>query len=124
MVWVISGTRGIGLHAPVLPTPAVVPGDSNQLAVEAQLGSTGPRSVKACQGLGAAFLPAVFARELVAWLLLRQKAAAVTMPHRLLREEGLWPGISGSANLAAALRVARRGKIIVTVLSDSGERSL
>jgi S-sulfo-L-cysteine synthase (O-acetyl-L-serine-dependent) len=55
---------------------------------------------------------------------------AQEMVVRLAREEGVLAGISGGANVAAALRVARRVEqegdeaFIVTVLPDSGERYL
>ncbi len=46
---------------------------------------------------------------------------------RLAREEGLLGGVSGGANVAAALRVARElpaGRLVVTLLPDGGERYL
>ena len=50
------------------------------------------------------------------------------MTARLAREEGILAGISSGANVWAALEVARRpemkGKTIVTVICDSGERYL
>ena len=53
---------------------------------------------------------------------------AFDMARRLAREEGILSGISCGAAVAAAVRVASRpdmkGKTIVTVLPDSGERYL
>jgi cysteine synthase A len=52
---------------------------------------------------------------------------AVEMAHRLWREEGLFCGISGGANVLVALDLARElgaGKTVVTVLPDSGDRYL
>jgi cysteine synthase A len=50
------------------------------------------------------------------------------MSRRLAREEGILAGISCGAAVAAAVRIAKeeefRGKTIVTVLPDSGERYL
>ena len=46
---------------------------------------------------------------------------------RLAREEGLLVGISSGANCCAALQIARRlgkGKVVVTVFCDTGERYL
>jgi cysteine synthase A len=51
--------------------------------------------------------------------------AALTICHHLLREEGLFVGLSTGINLAGAVRLARErgpGQIIVTVLCDSGVR--
>jgi cysteine synthase A len=50
---------------------------------------------------------------------------AVVMAHRLWREEGLFCGISGGANVLVALRLARElgeGRRVATVLPDSGDR--
>lgn len=52
---------------------------------------------------------------------------AVTMTHRLWREEGLFAGISSGANVFVALQEAEKlgkGKTVVTVLPDSGDRYL
>ncbi|MCR5814538.1 MAG: hypothetical protein K6G15_08630 [Desulfovibrio sp.] len=50
------------------------------------------------------------------------------MARRLMREEGILAGISSGANVAAALRMAEReemrGKTIVSVICDRGERYL
>jgi len=52
-------------------------------------------------------------------------AEAIEMAHRLWREEGLFCGISGGANVHVALQLAEelgKGKRVVTVLPDSGDR--
>ena len=62
---------------------------------------------------------------LLAAVTLGSTALAVT--RRLSREEGLLVGVSSGANVFAALRVAERlgrGKTVVTMLCDTGERYL
>ena len=49
---------------------------------------------------------------------------AYEMTRRLAQEEGLLVGISSGANLAGALKVARKGAVMVVVLCDGGERYL
>jgi len=52
---------------------------------------------------------------------------ALKMTARLTREEGLLVGVSAGANVFAAVEVARdleKGKVVVTVLPDTGERYL
>ena len=54
-----------------------------------------------------------------------EEDSAFQMSRRLSREEGLLVGVSAGANVAASLQVARRlgrGKRVVTILCDSGER--
>jgi cysteine synthase A len=50
---------------------------------------------------------------------------ALSIVYQLLREEGIFVGLSSGINLAGALRLAReggRGQVIVTLLCDSGIR--
>ena len=50
---------------------------------------------------------------------------AIETAKRLAREEGLLAGISSGSNVAAALRLARKlgkGKRVLTILPDTGER--
>jgi cysteine synthase A len=85
----------------------------------------GPHKI---QGIGAGFKPDVLDLDLVDEIETVSNEEAVEMARRLHREEGITCGISCGAAAAVALRVARRpesrGKLIVTVLPDAGERYL
>jgi cysteine synthase A len=80
------------------------------------------------QGIGAGFVPDNLDLSLVDRVETVSDEEAVTMARRLMREEGILAGISCGAATAAALRLARqeafRGRTIVVVLPDSGERYL
>jgi cysteine synthase A len=81
----------------------------------------------AIQGIGASFIPGVLDREIYDELMPVTDEAALEMTARLTREEGLLVGISSGANVAAAVEVAERlgeGKVVVTMLCDTGERYL
>ncbi|MCX7029224.1 MAG: cysteine synthase A [Spirochaetes bacterium] len=88
-------------------------------------GQAGPHRI---QGIGAGFVPGVFRRDLVDEILQVREEDASATSRRLAREEGLLVGISAGANVWAALQVAARtdsrGKTIVTVACDTGERYL
>ncbi|MBI5017017.1 MAG: cysteine synthase A [Deltaproteobacteria bacterium] len=88
-------------------------------------GSPGPHRI---QGIGAGFKPDVLDMGLVDEVLLVTDEEAFEFSRRLAREEGIVSGISCGAAMAAALKVAARpeseGKVIVTILPDSGERYL
>ncbi len=88
-------------------------------------GQPGPHKI---QGIGAGFVPGVLRRELIDEIILVDEKDAGTTARRLAREEGILAGISSGANVWAALQVAARpesaGKLIVTVLCDTGERYL
>lgn len=80
------------------------------------------------QGIGAGFVPDVLDRSLVDEVMQVTDDEAIETAKRLSREEGITCGISCGAAMAAALKVAARpennGKVIVTILPDSGERYL
>ena len=80
------------------------------------------------QGIGAGFVPDNLDLSLVDRVETVSDEEAVTMARRLMREEGILAGISCGAATVAALRLAReeafRGRTIVVVLPDSGERYL
>jgi len=77
------------------------------------------------QGIGASFVPGILNREILDEIIGVRDEDAFAMAVRLTREEGLLVGISSGANVFAALHVAERlkeGKVVVTVLPDTGER--
>jgi cysteine synthase A len=78
------------------------------------------------QGIGAGFVPQVLDLEVVDEVIACSDAAAIATAHLVAEREGILAGISCGAALWAALEVARRpesrGKRIVTVMPDSGER--
>jgi len=80
------------------------------------------------QGIGAGFKPKVLNMDVVDEVMAIRGDDAVAMTRRLLHEEGLLVGISTGANVLACLQVAsrpeNRGRVIVTVAPDTGERYL
>ncbi len=98
---------------------AVEPADSPVLSG----GKPGPHKI---QGIGAGFVPAVLRLDLVDEIIQVQTSDAAQITARLAKEEGILAGISSGAAAWAALQVAgrqgNRGKTIVVVLPDTGER--
>jgi cysteine synthase A len=78
------------------------------------------------QGIGAGFVPAVLDRDIIDEVLPCTDDDAIATAHLVAAREGILAGISCGAALWAAIEVGRRpeskGKRIVTILPDSGER--
>jgi cysteine synthase A len=106
---------------PSVKIVAVEPSDSPVLSG----GKPGPHKI---QGIGAGFVPTNLDTKLVDEILQISAADAGITARRLAKEEGILCGISAGGNVWAALQLAKRpeneGKLIVTVICDSGERYL
>jgi cysteine synthase A len=86
-------------------------------------GSPGPHKI---QGIGAGFVPAVLNREVIDEVLTVDDEDAIATARLCARTEGLLAGISGGAALWGAIEVGSRpelrGKRVVVIVPDSGER--
>lgn len=88
--------------------------------------SGGTPSPHRIQGIGAGFIPKVLNMSIIDEIIKVSDEDAFTTAKRLMREEGILCGISSGAACFAALKVAERkenkGKMIVVILPDTGER--
>jgi cysteine synthase A len=80
------------------------------------------------QGIGAGFIPAILDTSCYNEVIKVSNEDAIATARMLARKEGLLVGISAGANVYAAMQIALRdefkGKNIVTILCDTGERYL
>jgi len=118
----ITGVAGvIKARKPGFTAIAVEPQDSPVLSG----GQPGPHKI---QGIGAGFVPDILDVELIDEIIAVSNEDAFKTTRDLIRKEGILAGISSGAAAWAALQVARRpenkGKLIVVVLPDTGERYL
>jgi cysteine synthase len=106
---------------PNLIAIAVEPEDSPVISG----GIAGPHKI---QGIGAGFIPKVLNTEIIDEVFRVGNEDAFECARSLAKEEGILGGISAGANVFAALQVAKRaenkGKTIVTIICDTGERYL
>jgi cysteine synthase len=88
-------------------------------------GTAGPHKI---QGIGAGFVPSILNTEIYDEIITVENEDAFETGRILARKEGLLVGISSGAAVFAAKELAKRpenkGKIIVTLLPDTGERYL
>lgn len=96
--------------------------------VEAPFISKGEFAPHRMMGTAPGFLPGILDRALIDEMMLVSEDEAFSMCRRIARTEGILVGISSGASVTAALRLSRmeenRGKVIVAMLCDSGERYL
>ncbi len=106
---------------PSIKIIGVEPADSPVLSG----GKAGPHKI---QGIGAGFVPDVLNRKIIDEIITVKHEDAGLIARRLAKEEGILAGISSGAALWAALQVGEqdeaKGKTIVVLLPDTGERYL
>lgn len=113
--------EALKMKNPNIKIIAVEPNDSPVLSG----GNPGPHKI---QGIGAGFVPDVFNREIIDEIFKVKNEEAFETSRKLAKSEGLLVGISSGAAVYAATEAARRpenkGKMIVVLLPDTGERYL
>lgn len=118
----LSGTaRGLKKHNPQLKAVGVEPVGSPVLSG----GKPGPHKI---QGIGAGFVPKNFDATVVDQVIPVKDDEAIRVSRLLAQHEGLLVGISAGAAIHAAIQLAKKeenkGKTIVALLPDTGERYL
>lgn len=113
-------TKALRKHKPGIHVAAVEPEESAVL-------SGRPTGSHRIEGIGIGFIPPLWEPNEVGEILTVTTEEANAMARRLAREEGIFAGTSSGANVAAAIRVAKRlgpKATVVTIIVDSGLRYL
>ena len=109
------------MRDPSIKIVAVEPSDSPVLSG----GKPGPHKI---QGIGAGFVPETLNTKIYDEIIPVENEAAFETGRAIAREEGVLVGISSGAAVWAAIQLAKRpenkGKTIVALLPDTGERYL
>ena len=118
----VSGTgKALKAHNPNVKVIAVEPATSAVL-------SGNPSGAHKIQGIGAGFVPRNYSAETIDEIIPVGNDEAFEAARTIAKEEGIFVGISSGAALYAATQVAQRpenkGKRIVVLLPDTGERYL
>lgn len=118
----ITGTaEGLKAHNPDVQIVAVEPKDSAVLHGK-------PAGYHQIQGIGAGFIPKVLDTSLLDEVIDVSNEDAFARAREIAKTDGLLVGISSGATLQAALEIAKReenkGKTIIALLPDGGERYL
>lgn len=113
--------KALKKHNPNIRIVAAEPASSAVLSG----GKAGPHKI---QGIGAGFVPAIYDASVVDEVIPVDNDDAIRSSRELASAEGLLVGISAGAAIAAATQIAKRpenrGKTIVALLPDTGERYL
>jgi len=118
----VSGVgEGLKVKNPNVKIVAVEPSDSPVISE----GKAGPHKI---QGIGAGFVPAILNLSVVDEVLTVENEQAFEASRKIAKTEGILVGISSGAAAYAAIQLAKRpenkGKCIVALLPDTGERYL
>jgi cysteine synthase len=118
----IKQTAGKAIH-----TVAVEP-SSTSMITAAKAGEEPVHGPHKIQGIGAGFVPGNLDLEMVDQVEQIDNEEAMEWAHKLMQQEGILAGVSSGAAMAIAHRVSQqpehKGKMIVAILPDSGERYL
>lgn len=119
-----SGTAtGIGKGLRKFSSRAKVIGVEPESSPMISMGRSAPHGI---QGIGPNFVPGNYDPEYIDRIVTVSDQESVEMTRRLVREEGIFAGISSGAAVAAALKLAKDepGSKIVAILPDRGDRYL